>query len=110
MKKPFVRFVLKFAEGQQVFLQNGRFLSKEGEVSRINEWLERYPPSDVFPLFDLSSPGQEPSATEKSLGLDRFFCVVLEAEREEVESRLHELNRLPFLEEAYIEEPTDLAR
>ena len=84
-----MRFVLKFAEGQLVFLKDGKFFTREGRIfSLINEWLSQYQPSEIYPLFDLSySSGQEPSVTEKSLGLDRFFCVVLEADGDEVESR-----------------------
>ncbi len=106
-KKPHVKFVLKFAQGQRVSLQNERFVSQQGDVSQVNEWLERHPPARVYPLFD-SAPGQESS--ERSLGLDRFFCIVLDAEGDEVESRLRGLNRLPFLEEVYIEAPAEPSR
>ena len=111
MGKPFVRFVIKFTEGTRAFLQHGAFSSAEGkDLSSLNEWLRRYPPGELFSLFDVSaSPGQQLSDAERSFGLDRFFCVVLEANVEEAASRLSELNRMPFLEEAYIEEPTELA-
>ncbi len=112
MRKPFVRFVIKFAERTRAFLEHGAFSSTEGkDLSSINEWLRRYPPSELFSLFGVpASPGQEPSVTEESFGLDRFFCVVLEANVDEAASRLSELNRMPFLEEAYVEEPTELAQ
>ena len=105
-----VRFVLKFAEGHQVSLRHGRFFPGEGEVSRINKLIERYGPIDVYPLFDLSTSGHENSATEKSLGLDRFFCIVMEAERDEIGNLLLKLKQLACIAEAYIEERTDLAR
>ena len=107
-----IRFVLKFAEGQEIFLKEGEFFSPKGETfSLLNEWLRQYPPSEIYPLWGLSSAsGQEVSVTEKNLGLDRFFCVVLEADGDKIESHLRELNRLPFLEEAYVEGPTELAQ
>lgn len=111
VEMPFVRIVLKFAEAQEAFLRHREFISPSGETfSALNEWLRRYPPSDIYSLFGLSSAsGQEASATERTVGLDRFFCIVLETDVGEVESQLRELNGMPFLEEAYVERPTELA-
>ena len=106
-----MRIVLKFAEGKETFLRHGEFISPSGETfSALNEWHGRNPASDIYSLFGLSpAPGQEASSTEKTLGLDRFFCIVLETDVGEVESQLRELNGMPFLEEAYVERPTELA-
>ena len=106
-----VRLVLKFAEGQEAFLGDGEFISPSGETFfALNEWLRRYPPTEIYSVFGVSSAsGQEASGTEKTLGLDRFFCIVLETDVGDVESQLRELNGMPFLEEAYVERPTELA-
>jgi hypothetical protein len=110
-RKSSVRFVVKFAEGKQAALRHGEFISSRGEdFSALNEWLRRYRPSEIFSLFAVSPASeQEASVMERDLGLDRFFCIVLETEVRDVESRLGELNGLPFLEEAYVEAPTQLA-
>jgi hypothetical protein len=105
------RIVVKFAAGHEALLSGGEFISPGGEPYRaLNEWLRHHQPSKVYPLFGLSSAaGPERSATERDLGLDRFYCVVLEADVDEAETALRELTDMPFVEEAYIEVRTEPA-
>ena len=106
-----VRFVIKFAEGCGAFLSRGRFGSSTGyDFTELNGWLADQTPREAFSLFDVpASSKQNSSSLETDLGLDRFFCIILEANSDEVSSRLFELQNMPFIEEAYVEGRTDIS-
>ncbi len=105
-----VRLVLKFAAGQDAVLENGEFVSGRGErLSALNSWLKAHRPIDVRPVFDPATADGNTRATERALGLDRYYRLDFDGEPEEIEAQAAELSRLDFVEEAYVEGPAELA-
>ena len=103
------RFVVKFTDAIEVRVLDKRFVSGKDLISPLYEVLAKTPPVDVFPVFGMNRGGSEISASEKGLGLDRYFCIVLEIHANAIEKLLDDLRSLPFVEDAYIETETELA-
>ena len=104
-----IRIVLKFSQGTQVLLREGKFVSSEGEdISYLNDCLSREPYVEVYSLFDLSpETNQESSAGEQLPDLSRYYSIVVK-DIDNAERLNNELNKMSFVEEAYIEPPTYL--
>jgi hypothetical protein len=105
-----IRIVLKFSKETKIHLQEGQFISSEGNnISSINERLNRESELKVYPLFDLPAENNPESTFDEQLpDLSRYYVIVVQ-DTDTAERLCNELNRMWFVEEAYIEPPTYLA-
>jgi hypothetical protein len=105
-----IRIVLKFSQETQIFLSEGKFVSSEGkDISYLNDCLSREPDVEVHSLFDLSSEtNQVSSIGEQFPDLSRYYSIVVKG-IDRAERLRNELDKMSFVEEAYIEPLTHLA-
>lgn len=105
-----IRIVLKFSKETKIHLKEGKFISsEENDISCINECLNREPDLGVYPLFDLPAETNQESIFDEQLpDLSRYYVIVV-PDTDTAERICNELNRMLFVEEAYIEPPTCLA-
>ncbi len=102
-----VRIVVKFMINTNVCLESaGRFTTSGNEdVTTLNTLLNQKRITSVYPLFT-SVSNETPEDQKREL--QRYIGIDLE-DTEAAESLVRDLEQLPFVEQAYIEPPTELA-